>query len=153
MPSLNIKDYIIAILLLVIIGLGILTFYDKTRIGYLEDYKEKSEQLVEQQIHKIKLLKENSRKTEEYLNEKYEVELSMLNNTINGLRNNNTSLMPSIPESSEDPTRACFGRAELDEAIKEYRAGVQRLVGKGAKGIIESNICKEWILKESLIYE
>lgn len=153
MPSLNIKDYVIAFLLAVIIGLGIMTFYDKTRIGYLENYKESAEELAEQQRHKIKLLKENSEKTERYLNEKYEVDLGILNNTIDRMRNNSASLMPSVPKTSKDPSTACFGRSELDGAIEQYRRAVQSLIGKGAEGIIESNICKEWIKKEEFIYE
>lgn len=153
MPSFNIKDYIIAGLLAIIIGLGVVMFYDNIKLNYLEEYKEQSEELAKQQSIKIALLKENSKKTEEYLNEKYEVELNILNSTVDRLRQRNASLMPSVPEGSRNPDEACFGREELNEAITRYRAGVQGLVRKGAEGIIESDIAKEWIEKETKLYE
>lgn len=152
MFSLNIKDYIIAGLLLVIVALGFVTFYDKTRITILEDYKEKSTLLAKQQRNKIALLKEHSKKTEEYLNEKYDVELSMLNTTIGRLREHNTSLMPSIPPTSRDTTTACFQREAIDEAISRYRAGVQGLVRKGSEAQLGLNIAKEWVAEEIIIY-
>jgi hypothetical protein len=153
MPSLNIKDYIIAALLVVIIGCGITMFFGKIKIERLESYKETASALAAAQKQKIELLKLNSKKTEEYLNEKYEVELSGLNNTIKRLRNNRASLMPSVPEASSNPGEACFKREELASAIERYRREVQELVRKGAEGVLESNICKEWIEQEQKIYE
>lgn len=153
MFSLNIKDYLIAALVLALIGLGALTFYDKAKIATQAAIIEKSKSLASVQKEKIELLKKHSKKTEEYLNEKYEVELGILNNTIDRMRNSRPSLMPSVPKGSRDPSTACFSREELDEAIRRYREGVQGLVGKGSKGILESNIAKEWIKKEQELYE
>lgn len=153
MPSLNIKDYIIAALLVVIIGCSITIFFGKIKIDKLESYKETASALAAAQKQKIELLKLNSKKTKEYLNEKYEVELSGLNNTIKRLRNNRASLMPPIPETSSNPREACFKREELTSAIERYRREVQELVRKGSEGILESNICKEWIEQEQKVYE
>jgi len=153
MISLQIKDYIIAALLLVIVGCGITIFFGKIKMDKLEDYKETAKALSAVQKQKIELLKLNSKKTEEYLNEKYQVELSGLNNTIKRLRNNIPSLMPSVPKSSRNPGEACFEREELASAIARYRAEVQELARKGSEGILESNIAKEWIEQEQKIYE
>ena len=153
MPSLNIKDYIIAGLLLVVVGCSIIMFFGKIKIEKLESYKETATALAAAQRQKIELLKLNSKKTEEYLNEKYEVELSGLNNTIERLRNNRASLMPSVPKSSSNPGEACFKREELASAIERYRREVQELARKGSEGILESNICKEWIEQQQKIYE
>lgn len=149
----NIKDYIIAALLAVILGCGITIFFGKIKIEKLESYKDTAKALAAAQKQKIELLKLNSKKTEEYLNEKYEVELSGLNNTIKRLRNNRASLMPSVPQSSRNPGEACFQREELASAIERYRRAVQEITRKGSEGILESNICKEWIEQEQKIYE
>lgn len=152
MPSFNIKDYLIAALVVAVLSLGGIVFYDKAKIATQAAIIEKSKSLASIQKEKIELLKTHSKKTEEYLNEKYEVELGILNNTIKRMRDSNSSLMPPVPRGSSDPSKACFSREKLDEAIARYRAEVQRLVGKGAAGIIESNIAREWIAKEKEIY-
>lgn len=153
MPSLNIKDYLIALLVVLLIGSGVTMFFGKLKIEELEDYKETAKALALAQKQKIEILKLNSKKTEEYLNEKYEVELSGLHNTIKRLRDSRPSLMPSIPPASKNPGEACFKREELAAAIERYREGVQELVRKGSEGILESNIAKEWIEQEQKIYE
>ena len=152
MPSLNIKDYIVAALLVILIGMGVVIFYDKARISYLESYKEKSEAIAEKQQLEIEKLKEESKKTEDYLNEKYEVDISILQRDINRLRERNTSILSSIPTSPENPDRICFQRAKLDEAIEQYREEVRGITEKGSRGISGLNICKEWIEKEQEIY-
>lgn len=152
MPSLNIKDYLIAGLLLALVGCGAYIFFAEIKIEKLEDYRSTAKALASVQKQKIELLKLNSKKTEEYLNEKYEVELSGLNTTIKRLRNNSASLMPSVPKASSNIGEACFKREELASAIERYRGRVQELTRKGAEGILESNIAKEWIEQEQTIY-
>lgn len=153
MPSFNIKDYIIAGLLLALVVCGTTLFFAKLKIDSLQDYKDTALELVAAQKKKIEIIKRNSKKTEEYLNEKYEVEISGLNNTIERMRHSRPNLMPPIPKSSKDPRTAYFEREELAAAIERYRAGVQELVRKGSEGILESNICKEWIEQQQKIYE
>jgi len=152
--SLQIKDYIIAGLVLALSILGGYSYYLNNNLNIKKSIIEKTSLLAKVQKEKIAILKRQSKSTEEYLNEKYNVELTILNNTIDGMRKHSrTSIMPSIPPSSKDPSTACFSRKELDAAIQRYRAGVQGLVGKGAEATIGLNIAKEWVDKEKKIYE
>jgi hypothetical protein len=153
MLSLNIKDYILAILIVVILGLSASSLYYKTRLDVKVQLIEQHDALAVAQKEKIKLLKKQSKRTEEYLNEKYDVELSILNSTIDGMRDKHReSILPSLPKGSSDPSRICFKREALDEAVQGYRYGVQDLIKKGNRAVIGLNIAKEWVEEETLIY-
>lgn len=154
MPSLNIKDYIIAGLLLAILGMGATLSYFKTQLSLKTDIISQQEELAEAQKEKIAIIEKSSQKTTEYLNEKYDVSISLLNSTIDRMHNEREeSLMPSIPETTRDPSTACFSREELNEAVARYRAGVQELIIKGSEATIGLNIAKEWVKEEAEIYD
>lgn len=154
MPSLNIKDYIIAILLLATIGLSITTVIIKTNLNIKANIIEQQQALAEAHKIKIALLKEHSEKTKEYLDEKYTVQFDTLNNVISRLHSEREkSILPTIPKSSTDPKGICFKREDLDKAINGYRDGVQELVRKGSEAIIGLNIAREWVEEEKALYD
>jgi len=52
--------------------------------------------------------------------------------------------LPPAPAGSGDPRRACFDRAELDAAVRDFVRGTAGLAGEGGEAVIKLDALKEW---------
>lgn len=60
-------------------------------------------------------------------------------------RDSRASTIPERPAGSKCPDgQACFDRAELERALRDYRSEVRRLVDEGAAVTIDLNTAKRW---------
>ena len=153
MPSMNIKDYIIAGLIAILIGMGVVIAYDKMKINNQHSIIAKAEALAISQVKTNERILKQSNREVQLKNEEHAMELDILNTTLERMRHDSASLMPTTPKASRDVTAACFDRQELTEAIAEYRREVQELTRKGAEAVLDMNLTKEWVAKELEIYE
>ena len=54
------------------------------------------------------------------------------------------SYVPPAASAPGDTGRACFDRAELDAAVRDFARGTAGLVGEGSEAVIKLDALKEW---------
>lgn len=54
------------------------------------------------------------------------------------------SLLPPAPDTSRSPDRACFDRAELNGALREFTTGLDELIIACESRTIDLNTAKTW---------
>lgn len=153
MPSLQIKDYIIAGLLVIILGLGITIGYDKTRMSIMSEELTKVELLQKEQERKSKLIAKRTEQERKEANEQYESNITTLNVELNRLRDSGTSVLPKVTKSTRNPELISFYREKLDRALREHEQEIQSLVGEGRKCQIELNTVRDWWYNVQSLYE
>ena len=76
----------------------------------------------------------------------YQTAIDNLNADIARLRNARAgrNIVPPSPTNSRRPDLACFDRAELEQAVRNFDSGIQRLVDQGSANTIRLNAAAEW---------
>lgn len=153
MPSLQIKDYIIAGLLAALLIAGITISYDKTRMSIMSAQLDNVKLAAEEAERKTKLIEKRAEQERSEADEQYQSEITTLNVELKRMRDSNTSILPAAPKASRNPDQASFQRAELDRAIQEYRTEIQRLVGQGAACEVEIRTLQNWWYNVQSLYQ
>lgn len=85
-------------------------------------------------------------KLKERTDNDHKVTIDKLNADIKRLRDNRprTSFVPTAPASARSPEVACFDRSELESAIRDFDAGIQRLVDEGSARTVDLDSAKQW---------
>ena len=83
-------------------------------------------------------------KNKERSDENYQRNLARLAADVKRLRDSSPVFVPSAGSSPGGVERACFDRAELDAALRSYRAGVVGLLAEGAQAIEALDESKAW---------
>ena len=144
MPSLQIKDYIIAGLLLALLIAGITISYDKTRMSIMAEQLDNVKLLAEEAERKTKLIEKRTEQERIEANEQYNSDIASLNAELKRMRDSRASLLPAIAKATRDINEIRFQRAELDRAIQQFRAEIQGIAAKGAECEIEIKTLQNW---------
>lgn len=88
---------------------------------------------------------EDKRKKESSDHE-YETTIASLRADVKRMRDDRTrgSFVPAAPAGSRNPGIACFDRAELEQAIRRFDAGVSGLVEQGDADAVGLNVARSW---------
>ena len=153
MPSLNIKDYIIAGLLVVILGMGIKMGYDNidkrimaTKLTNIELEKEEAER-------KYKLVEKRAKQEKEEADEKYEVDTANLNSYIKRLHDSSSDLLSKSTAVARSSREITFQRDKLAEALRVYENTVTELLGEGDSCQIKLNQFHDWWYNIQSLYD
>ncbi|MBX9635924.1 MAG: hypothetical protein K2Q45_00040 [Nitrosomonas sp.] len=144
MPSLQIKDYIIAGLLLALLLAGITIGYDKTRMSIMATQLDNVKLVAEEAERKTKLIEKRAEQERTEANEQYQSDITALNVELKRMRDSSASLLPAITKAARYTDQIAFQRSELDRAIQQFRAEIQGLVAKGAECEIEIKTLQNW---------
>lgn len=101
----------------------------------------------EAQAVKNAAIKEADRARKEMADEENKHDLAVLRDTIGRLRRDRaeSSIVPAAPAGSKCPDgQACFDRAELERAIRDYRSEIRGLVDEGSEVTLDLDTAKEW---------
>lgn len=152
MISLNIKDYIIAGLLAVIVGLGATIAYKDIRFGIMKDQLHEIERLQEQAQRRYERIEEDSQREKKEADEKYNGDIAELSAHVKRLRDSNASYLPAVAKSAGSAKEISFQRAELDTAIRDHEQEIQVLIAKGAECEIDLRTLQNWWYNVEAIY-
>ena len=83
-------------------------------------------------------------KNKERSDENLQRNLGRLRADVVRLRNASASVLPAAPTGAGDPQRACFDRAQLDDALRRFAGGAAELVGEGAAAVEGLDSLKDW---------
>lgn len=152
MPSLQIKDYIIAGLLAALLVAGLTIGYYKTRNGIMAEQLDNVKLMADEAERKTKLVIKRSEQERTEANEQYQSDITSLNVELKRMRDSNSSLLPAIAKASRDTDHIKFKAAELDRAIQDFRTEIQGLVAEGAKCEIEIKTLQSWWYNVESLY-
>lgn len=152
MPSLQIKDYIIAGLLVALLIAGTTIGYDKTRMSIMTEQLDNVKLAADEAERKTKLITRRAEQERNEANEQYKSDITTLNIELKRMRDSNASLLPSITRATRDINEIRFQRAELDRAIQEFRAEIQGIAAKGAECEIEIKTLQNWWYNLQSVY-
>lgn len=144
MPSLNIKDYIIGILLVLLLVAGITITYDKTRMSVMTAQLDNVKLLKDEAERKSKLIEKRTEQERKESEESYQNKLTSLNADVKRLRDSSTSYLPAITKATRNIDRITFQRDKLNEAVERYTNRIQGLVAEGAECELKINELKDW---------
>lgn len=144
MPGLQIKDYIIAGLLLVLLISWITIGYDKTRMSIMSKELDKVKLLADEEERKTKLIIKRTEQERIEANEQHDSDIASLNAELKRMRDSSASILPAITKATRDINEIRFQRAELDRAIQQFRAEIQGIAAKGAECEIEIKTLQNW---------
>lgn len=76
----------------------------------------------------------------------YETRITNLNADVKRMRNARSggNFVPSAASTAQSPDRACFSKAELEQSIRNFDQGIQRLVDQGSADGIALDVAKHW---------
>ncbi|MBP9871396.1 MAG: hypothetical protein KBC53_07830 [Nitrosomonas sp.] len=153
MPSLQIKDYIIAGLLAALLIAGLTVGYYKTRNNIMAAQLDNVKLMADEAERKTKLVIKRSEQERTEANEQYQSDITSLNVELKRMRDSNSSILPAIAKTSRDTDQIKFQAAELDRAIQDFRAEIQGLVAEGAKCQIEIKTLQSWWANLETLYD
>lgn len=138
--------FIITLLASANLGLGSFVIYYKDRyedsVHFMEIAKDQARQAEEYS----KLVKLETQRNIEILDEKNKLDIDNLNAVISRMRQQaNRSIVSSLPTDTKSPGEICFKREELDSSIQQYRNEILALIGKGESYQIDLETAKEWV--------
>lgn len=152
MPSLQIKDYIIAALLLALIGaLSVLGYY-KADAAIANSTLTNIKVLAAEAKRKTKLIIKRTEQERIEANEQYSSDIASLNVELERMRNSRASLLPAIAKAARYTDEIAFQRAELDRALQEFREEIRGIAAKGAECEIEIKTLQTWWYNVESIY-
>lgn len=82
-------------------------------------------------------------KNKERSDEEYSRKRAALERDLDRLRRR-ADLVPGTPASTSRPDLVAFDRAEFNRALREYRSGMDQIVGEGAKAVVDLDVSKDW---------
>lgn len=90
-------------------------------------------------------IKEDKEKKEKSDNE-YENRIAGLSADVKRMRNERASgsFVPAIATAPGNHDRACFSKTELEQSIRSFDQGIQRLVDQGSADGIGLDVAKRW---------
>lgn len=145
--------YILAVLSLLSLLLGGTTLYYKHQYENATQFQIVAQKEAKKQEDYIKLLKHQSNRQIEILNEQHKMELDLLATDINSLRKQtNRSVLSAIPKSTTNPNEITFNREKLDKTIQEYRFEISKLIGEVSDCQIDLNTLNEWVEEQRIIF-
>jgi len=152
MPSLQIKDYIIAGLLVALLIAGITIGYDKTRMSIMTKQLDNAKLLAEESERKNKLIVKRTEQEKREADEQHDSDISSLNAELKRMRDSNASILPAITKAARDINEIKFKRDELDRALQEFREEIRGIAAKGAECEIEIKTLQNWWYNVESIY-
>lgn len=152
MPSLQIKDYIIAGLLLSLLGaLSVLGYY-KADAAIANSTLANIKVLKDEAERKTRLIVKRADQEMKEANEQYQSDITALNVELKRMRDSSASLLPAITKATRDINEIRFQRSELDRAIQQFRTEIQAIAAKGAECEIEIKTLQNWWYNVKSIY-
>lgn len=152
MPSLQIKDYIIAGLLVALLIAGITIGYDKTRMSIMTKQLDNAKLLAEESERKNKLIVKRTEQEKREADEQHDSDISSLNAELKRMRDSNASILPAITKAARDINEIKFKRDELDRALQEFREEIRGIAAKGAECEIEIKTLQNWWFNVASVY-
>lgn len=146
--------YIIAAFSILSLSLGGSTWYYKSKYDDSKHFVIMAEERARIAEEHSKLIIEESDRQTEVVNEKHELEITELNNTIDRMRKQtNRSILSTLPTDTRKPEEICFTREKLDSAIQEYRNSILEIVREGANCQIDLESAKDWVEQQQTLYK
>lgn len=153
MPSLNIKDYIIAALLVAIISLSVAIWYKNTRIDLMQSKLDIIAAEKKAAEDHVKLVEERSTQEKEDTDGLIKNHIAVIRDELGRMRDSNASLLPQITKATRDIKAIGFEREALDRALQDYRSRVQGLIGEGAECQAALEELRLWWVKVETVYK
>lgn len=153
MLSIQIKDYIIAGLLVALLLSGLSVGYYKTSNGIMSEKLDNVKLMAEEAERKTKLIEKRAEQERSEADEQYKSDITSLNFELDRMRDSHASILPAAPKAARNSNEASFDREKLDRAIQEYRAEIQRLIGQGAACEIEVKTLQNWWYNVQSLYQ
>lgn len=116
---------------------------EKAEYKTFKDLTEAAGKVAEKAAADKKLKDERNKKESD---DAYENRISGLDATVKRLRSARSSsgFVPSTASATGSPDTACFDRAKLERALREFDSGLQGLVDEGSKGAVGLDVAKKW---------
>lgn len=152
MPSLQIKDYIIAGLLLALLGaLSVLGYY-KADAAIANSTLANIKVLKDEAERKTKLIVKRSEQERIEANEQHDSDIATLNAELKRMYDSSKSILPAITAATRDINEIKFKRDELDRALQEFRSEIRAIAAKGAECQIEIKTLQNWWYNVQSLY-
>ena len=152
MPSFQIKDYIIAALLIVLLLSITAMMYYKADAADANSQLDKIKILKDEAERKNKLIAKRTEQERIEANEQYQNDITTLNAELKRMHDSRASLLPAITKASRYINEITFQRAELDRAIEEFREQIRGIAAKGAECEIEIKTLQTWWYNVESLY-
>ena len=152
MPSLQIKDYIIGALLIVLLLSITAMMYYKADAADANSQLDQIKILKDEAERKTKLIEKRTEQERIEANEQYNNDIAGLNVELERMRNSRASLLPAIAKAARYTDEIAFQRAELDRAIQQFREELRGIAAKGAECEIEIKTLQTWWYNVESIY-
>lgn len=152
MPSFQIKDYIIAGLLLALLGAFSVLGYYKADAAIANSTLANIKVLKEEAERKTKLIVKRTEQERNEANEQYQSDITALNVELKRMHDSRASLLPAIAKATRDINEIRFKRDELDRAIQQFRTEIQGIAAKGAECQIEIKTLQNWWYNVQSLY-
>lgn len=120
--------------------------YDKLQ-GEFVVFKDKVTALGIQAKKDAKAKEDLDKKRKDAADHENALALDTLADTVASLRNSRAgrSIVPPAPAASKCPSgQACFDRAELERALRDYRSEIRGFVDEGSAVTIDLNTARRW---------
>lgn len=153
MPSLQIKDYIIGALLIVLLLSITAMMYYKADAADANSQLDQIKILKDEAERKTKLIEKRTEQERIEANEQYQSDITALNVELKRMHDSRASLLPAIAKATRYTDEIAFQRTELDRAIQEFRAEIQGLIGQGAECEIEIKTLQNWWANLEYLYK
>lgn len=152
MPSLQIKDYIIAALLIVLLLSITAMMYYKADAADANSQLDQIKILKDEAERKNKLIVKRTEQERIEANEQYQSDITSLNAELKRMHDSRASLLPTIAKAARYINEITFQRAELDRAIQEFREQIRGIAAKGAECEIEIKTLQNWWFNVASVY-
>lgn len=152
MPSFQIKDYIIAVLLIVLLLSITAMMYYKADAADANSQLDQIKILKDEAERKTKLIEKRTEQERIEANEQYNSDIASLNVELERMRNSRASLLPAVTRASRYINEITFKRAELDRAIQQFREELRGIAAKGTECEIEIKTLQNWWYNVESIY-
>ena len=146
LPPLGIQTYALLGLALLCFMLGIALKVQTSRLDACKANMAVIKALGEQAEQEAKAKDEQNKLNKEKADRENAKLRDRLNATAVRLRNAsaNQSFLPPTPAGSRSPETACFARADLDAALRNFSRGFSELAIEGEQAVIDLDTAKEW---------
>lgn len=152
MPSFQIKDYIIAVLLIVLLLSITAMMYYKADAADANSQLDQIKILKDEAERKNKLIVKRTEQEKREADEQHDSDIAALNAELKRMHDSRASLLPAVTKAARYINEITFKRAELDRAIQQFREELRGIAAKGTECEIEIKTLQNWWYNVESIY-
>lgn len=137
------KYLMIAGAVILLCGVSYIKGCSDERVHFVE-FKAKTAALGEAAAKKAKETELADKKRKEVTDRENSINRKRIADLSKRLRDSRSNYLPPAPSGSPSPERACFGRGELEQAIRRLDDGVSQIIGEGDQARVDLDSAKKW---------